>query len=72
MFRGCSQTVLEIEERPLECQCGMCGHRFPGRRYLPAMPGRSVRIVSGELYVDYYEGEALDVRVDQDISSGSQ
>ncbi|MGI6549338.1 MAG: hydrogenase maturation nickel metallochaperone HypA [Syntrophomonadales bacterium] len=63
MFQGMfHQTVLEIEERPLECQCGMCGHRFPGRRFTcPLCRADQVRIVSGrELYVDYYEGEALD------------
>lgn len=61
IFRG---TILEIEEKALECQCERCGHRFPGTGYRFACPlcrTDQVKIVSGrELYVDYYEGETSD------------
>ncbi len=65
MFQGMfQQAVLEIEEQALECQCDMCGHRFPGRDYrfvCPLCRADQVRIVTGrELYVDYYEGETID------------
>ncbi len=65
MFRGVFQrTVLEIEEKVLECQCDRCGHSFPGMDHRFACPlckMDQVKIISGrELYVEFYEGEKSD------------
>jgi hydrogenase nickel incorporation protein HypA/HybF len=55
-------AVLEIENRPIICQCGKCGQKTEiddNYRFVCSGCGSAeVEIVQGrELYLDYYEGE---------------
>lgn len=59
LFKG---SVLEIEEKEIQCRCSACQNRFTiDREYrftCPRCGGNRTDIVSGrELFIDYYEGD---------------
>lgn len=60
---SCDGAVLEIEEVPASFRCRACGEEFGGGLWALRCPrcstGGALLLRGRELYIDYYEGDAV-------------